>query len=78
MPMMGLYGNIRLVLNLAFRRALARSKIRARATTAIVNISHPSQCLEYSHEEYRVSLLMMLSTVILAPPNHLWQKAGLT
>jgi hypothetical protein len=76
--MMGLYGSIRLVLNLAFRRALAKSKIRARATMAIVNISHPSQGLEYSHEEYRVNLLMILSTVILAPPNYLWQKARLT
>ena len=36
---------------------------------AIVNISHRSQFLENSHEEYWVSLLMILSTVILIPPN---------
>jgi len=43
---------------------------------AIVKISHLSQCLLYNHEEYWVSLLMILSTVILVPPNNLWQKAG--
>jgi len=36
---------------------------------AIVNISHLSQFLENSHEEYWVSLLMILSMVILIPPD---------
>jgi len=36
---------------------------------AIINNSHLSQCLEYSDEKYWVSLLMILSTVILIPPN---------
>ena len=44
---------------------------------AIVTISHLSQFRLYSHEEYRVSLLMILSTVILIPPNNVWRKAGL-
>lgn len=63
--MVGVYCGIYLVLILVFRRALATSKIRTRATMAIVNISHLSQFLEKSHEEYCVSLLMILSTVIL-------------
>ena len=68
--MTGVYCCMCLVLVLVFRRAaLPTSKTRARATMAIVNISHRSQFLEYSHEEYWVSLLMILSTVILIPPN---------
>ena len=68
--MTGVYCCMCLVLVLVFRRAaLPTSKTRARATMAIVNISHRSQFLEYSHEENCVSLLMILSTVILIPPN---------
>jgi hypothetical protein len=69
--MVGVYRCICRALIFAFRRALAISKIKARATIAIVRISHLSQCLLYNHEEYWVSLLMILfTTVILLPPNH--------
>ena len=67
--MVGVYCAIYLVLILAFRRALNTSKSKKRAIIAIVKISHRSQFLENSHEEYWVSLLMILSTVILLPPN---------
>ena len=64
-----MYCRIYRVFILALSRGAPTYKTTARTMMAIVNISHPSQFLEYSHEEYWVSLLVILSTVILLPPN---------